>query len=78
LRALETGIAISSTESSRTAAKALVQALIDLGFDSHLSPRVEPPRNGDRIDVFVLPRPKGPQGEAKLKLQAAKKKTGTK
>ncbi|MGA2965997.1 MAG: hypothetical protein ABSD64_07280 [Terriglobales bacterium] len=70
----DTGVAVSYTENRRVAAKALVKALNDCGFNSRLSPSSEPEINGHRIDVFVETRPRGPQGEAKLKLEAMKKK----
>jgi hypothetical protein len=64
---LTTGVEISSTDSGRIAAKALFKVLSDCGFDAHLTPTLEPARDGKRIDVFVTTRPRGPQGEAKLR-----------
>jgi hypothetical protein len=77
LAKFQRGVQVSYTESSRTAAKALVSALNDLGFDAKLNPigksmQAVEPKN--RIAVWVATRPRGPQGEAKLKLEAAKNK----
>jgi hypothetical protein len=77
LAALKTGVQVSCTESSRSAAKTLVSVLNKLGFDAELNPVAELMHAKYRVDVWVSSRPKGPQGEAKLKLEAKKKQAQT-
>ena len=68
------GVVVGWTESSRPAAKALVLVLNHLGFGAELAPTAESVHAKYRVDIFVGARPRGPQGEAKLKLEAARKK----
>lgn len=72
--ALKTGIEVANTDAigSRRAAEALVQTFTACGFDAVISPKVETGK-GQTVWVNIRTRPKGPQGEAKLKLKAQNK-----
>jgi hypothetical protein len=63
----------SGTEADNRPGKALVAALNECGFDATFSS--EPSKNAaSATTIFVEMRPKGPQGEARVKLEDAKKK----
>ena len=55
------------------AAKAFVSEFTALGFDCHLDKPDTNPKSGRRVQVLVLARPIGPQGEAKLRAEAKKR-----
>jgi hypothetical protein len=69
----KTGIEVTSTESSQSAAKALVQSLLARGFNAALAEKLDA-RQGRGVWISIHTRPKGPQGAAKLR---AETKTGT-
>lgn len=71
---LERGVVVRSTsdKQSRDAANAVIHELSVRGFDAI---RGEPINNSrSMVEIFVEPRPEGPQGDAKLRAQ----KKGTK
>lgn len=75
---LNTGVHVGQF-GNPASSKALVEELNKLGFDAFEDHSFDAaPREVSR-DIFVVvdPRPEGPQGEAKLKLEADKKKQAT-
>jgi hypothetical protein len=64
---LERGVVVNSTpdERSRAAAKAVVDKLSSFGFDAVIGAPI--PKETPTVQVFVQPRPEGPQGAAKLR-----------
>jgi len=64
---LAKGVEVRSTRDKRSsaAAKAVMDELSGFGFDTIAGEEIN---SGDpRVQIFVQPRPEGPQGEAKLK-----------
>jgi hypothetical protein len=72
LGTIKTGIGITSTEEDLATAQALALALRDRGFDAQADSVYSNPRSKD-MELMIRARPRGPQGEAKLKREAAKK-----
>ncbi len=70
---LERGVVVSSTRDneSRAAALAVMDKLSSFGFDATIGAPI--PKEQPTVQVFVQPRPEGPQGEAKLRAEAKKK-----
>jgi hypothetical protein len=68
------GVEVASTENtrSREVAKALNKYFVSRGFDAAVSPRLTKSQN-PLVIVTVGTRPLGPQGEAKLRHEEAKK-----
>ncbi len=66
----ETGVIITSTgdEAALHASAALSRELLALGFDAVNPPRVDK-RAESVIFIYIEPRPRGPQGDAKLRAQ---------
>jgi hypothetical protein len=74
--ALTAGIEVASAAASqsRKAADVLIETLRACGFDATHNPITFGGKD-KRVSISVETRPKGPQGVAKLKLEATKKKT---
>jgi len=67
-----TGVRVGSPGNSASS-KALVKQLNKLGFDAVEDHNLDAVASGhSKLWVVVFPRPEGPQGEAKLRLEAAK------
>jgi hypothetical protein len=69
---LERGVVVNSTsdEGSRAAAKTVVGKLSAFGFDAFIGKPI--PKERPTVQIFVEPRPEGPQGAAKLRIEAEK------
>jgi hypothetical protein len=66
---LETGVTVASTgdKNSLAAADALLNELVSLGFDSTKPSKPEPAVKAPAVVVWIEHRPKGAQGEAKVR-----------
>lgn len=64
---LERGVVVSSTsdDKSRSAASAVVEELSKLGFDAVIAAPINAQK--PTVQIWVEPRPEGPQGAAKLR-----------
>jgi hypothetical protein len=69
---LERGVEVRSTKDERStaAAKAVMDELIGFGFDTIAGEPINAPNPS--VQIFVQPRPEGPQGKAKLRKTHAK------
>ncbi|MGO9337490.1 MAG: hypothetical protein ACLPY1_08285 [Terracidiphilus sp.] len=78
---IERGVFVSSTgeKPNDDAANALVKAIRSFGFDctKAVRPPLHPQNPSPTVYVFVEPRPEGPQGEAKLRAEAMKRKASS-